>query len=39
MLFKIEHGIVDVSPDFVLPNDQRTRGSQRLRQQQATNDI
>ncbi|MCG8078457.1 MAG: reverse transcriptase family protein, partial [Candidatus Thiodiazotropha taylori] len=38
MLFKIQHGIVDISPDFVQPNDQRTRGSQRLRQLQATND-
>lgn len=38
MLFKIQHGIVDISPDFVQPNDQRTRGSQRLPQLQATND-
>lgn len=39
MLFKIQHGIVDVTPDFVQLNDQRSRGSQRLRQLQATNDV
>ena len=32
MLFKIQHGIIDISPDFIQPNDHRTRGSQRLRQ-------
>ena len=37
-LFKIQHGIIDISPDFVQPNDHRTRGSKRLRQLQATND-
>ena len=38
MLFKIQHGIIDISPDFTQPNDHRTRGSQRLRQLQATNE-
>ena len=38
MLFKIQHGIIDNSPDFVQLNDQRTRGSKRLRQLPATND-
>ena len=38
MLFKIQHGIIDISPDFIQPNDHRTRGSQRLRQLQATNE-
>ena len=40
MLFKIQHGIIDISPDFVQLNDQRTRGSKRLglRQLPATND-
>ena len=37
-LFKIQHGSIDISPDCVQPNDHRTRGSQRLRQLQATND-
>ena len=36
-LFKIQHGIIDISPDFIQPNDHHTRGSQCLRQQQATN--
>ena len=38
MLFKIQHGIIDISRDFVQLNDQRTRGSKRLRQLPATND-
>ena len=38
MLFKIQHGIIDISPYFIQPNDHRTRGSQRLRQLQATNE-
>ena len=38
MLFKIQHGIIDISPEFIQPNDHRTRGSQRLRQLQATNE-
>ena len=37
MLFKIQHGIIDISPDFVQLNDQRTRGSKRLRGLPATN--
>ena len=37
MLFKIQHGIIDISPGFVQLNDQRTRGSKRLRQLPATN--
>ena len=37
MLFKIQYGAIDISPEFVQLNDQRTRGSQRLRQLQATN--
>ena len=36
-LFKIQHGIIDISHDFILPNDHRTTGSQRLRMLQATN--
>ena len=39
MLFKIQHGIIDATPDFVLPKAQRTIESLRLRQLQATNDI
>ena len=39
MLFKIQHGIIDISPDFVQLNDQRTRGTKRLRQLPATNDV
>ena len=38
MLYKIQHGIIDISPDFVQLNDQRTRGSKRLPQLPATND-
>ena len=38
MLFKIQHGIIDIIPDFIQTNDHRTRGSQRLRQLQATNE-
>ena len=38
MLFKIQHGNIDISPDFVQLNDQHTRGSKRLRQLPATND-
>ena len=37
MLFRIQYGAIDISPEFVQLNDQRTRGSQRLRQLQATN--
>ena len=36
MLFKIQHGLVDDSPEFVQLRDSRTRGSQCLRQLQAT---
>ena len=38
MLFKIQHGIIDIIPDFVQLNDQRIRGSKRLCQLPATND-
>ena len=38
MLFKIQHRIFDISPDFVQLNDQQTRGSKCLRQLPATND-
>ena len=36
MLFRIQHGLVDVTIDYIQPNDTRTRGSQRLRQLQTT---
>ena len=36
MLFRILHGLVDVTTDYTQPNDSRTRGFQRLRQLQAT---
>ena len=39
MLFRIQHGLVDVTTDYIQPNDTRTRGFQRLRQLQATKDI
>ena len=39
MLFKIQRGLVDVNAEFVQLNDSRTKGSQRLRQLQATADI
>ena len=39
MLFRIQHGLVDVPTDYIQPNDTRTRGSQRLRQLQATKDV
>ena len=39
MLFRIQHGLVDVTTDYIQPNDTRTRGSQRLRQLQATKDV
>ena len=38
LLFKIQHRIIDISPDFVQLNDQRTRGPKRLRQLPAAND-
>ena len=38
MLFKIQHGIIDISPDLVQLNDHRTRGSKHLRHLPATND-
>ena len=31
-------GTINISPDFIQPNDHRTKGFQRLRQLQATND-
>ena len=39
MLFKIQHWIVDFTPNFVQPNYQCTRGSQRLHQIQATKNV
>ena len=39
MLFRIQHGLIDVTTDYIQPNDTRTRGSQRLRQLQATKDV
>ena len=39
MLFKIQHGLVDISPEFVQPGDSRTRGSQRIRQLEANKDV
>ena len=39
MLFRIQHGLVDITTDYIQPNDTRTRGSQRLRQLQATKDV
>ena len=36
MLFRIQNGLVDV---YIQPNDTRMRGSQRLRQLQATKDV
>ena len=38
MLFKVQHGIINISPVFVQLNDQLTRGSKHLRQLPATND-
>ena len=39
MLFKIQHVLVDISPEFVQPGDSRTRGSQRIRQLEANKDV
>ena len=39
MLFKIQHGIVDISAEFVQLGDSPTRGSQRIRQLEANKDI
>ena len=39
MFFKIQHGLVDVNPDFFRSDDSRTRGSQRLRQLEAGNGV
>ena len=39
MLFKIQHGLVDISPEFVQPGDSRTRGSQRIQQLEANKDV
>ena len=33
---RIQNGLVDVTTDYIQPYDNRTRGSQRLRQLQAT---
>ena len=39
MLFRVQHSLVDVTTDFIQLNDTRTRGSQRLRQLNATKDV
>ena len=39
MLFRVQHGLVDVTTDYIQLNDTRTRGSQRLRQLNATKDV
>ena len=39
VLFKIQHGLVDISPEFVQPGDSHTRGSQRIRQLEAHKDV
>ena len=39
MLFKIQHGLVDISPEFVQPGDSHSRGSQRIRQLEANKDV
>ena len=39
MLFRIQHCLVDVTTDYILLNDTRTRGSQRLCQLNATKDV
>ena len=39
MLFRIQNGSVNVTTDYIQPNDTRTRGSQHLHQLQATKDI
>ena len=39
MVFKIQHGIIDISPEFIQPGDSRTRGSQRIQQLQANKDV
>ena len=39
MLFKIQHGLVDISLEFVQPGDSRTRGSQRIRQLEANKEV
>ena len=39
VLFHIQHGLVDMNTDVIQPNDSRTRGSQRLRQLQASKEV
>ena len=39
MLFKIQHKLVDINSEFVQPGDNRTRGSQHLRQLEANKDV
>ena len=39
MLFRIQHGLVDVTTDYIQPNETLKRGSQSLCQLQATQDI
>ena len=39
MLFKIQHGLVDVNPDFVQPSHSHTRGSQQLCHLEASKDV
>ena len=38
-LFRIQHGLVDMNTKVIQPNDSRTRGSQRLNQQQASKNV
>ena len=39
MLFRVHHGLVDVTTDYIKLNDTRTTGSQRLRQLNAAKDV
>ena len=39
MLFKMQHGLIDISPEFVQPGDSHTRGSQRIRQLEANKGV
>ena len=39
MLFRIQHGRVDINIEIIQRNDSRTRGSQRPRQLQASKDV
>ena len=39
MLFKIQHRLVDISPEFVQPGDSSKRGSQHIPQLEANKDV